>query len=248
MKYCFFLGGYDLEMLEIKRLLLAHGYTEGIDVFDKKLGWGAQLSDYADVFQTDKINVCIELTEDIKPPIHYRRIDHHNELSDLSSSLEQVAQLLGISLSREQLLIAENDRHYIPGMKAIGATDAEIADVRKRDRAAQGVTNEDEKLAEKSIAENMSTLALRKLVVHSLTDRFSTITDRLFGQYDSLLIYKDMELTYYGEGKEALEVTFADLLRGGKMYAGGGFIGVGKGKLKKEAFENVLKTIKQNMT
>ena len=248
MKYCFFLGGYDLEMLEIKRLLLAHGYTEGIDVFDKKLGWGAQLSDYADVFQTDKINVCIELTEDIKPPIHYRRIDHHNELSDLSSSLEQVAQLLGISLSREQLLIAENDRHYIPGMKAIGATDAEIADVRKRDRAAQGVTNEDEKLAEKSIAENMSTLALRKLVVHSLTDRFSTITDRLFGQYDSLLIYKDMELTYYGEGKEALEVTFADLLRGDKMYAGGGFIGVGKGKLKKEAFENVLKTIKQNIT
>jgi hypothetical protein len=46
MDYSFFLGGYDLEMLEIRKILESCGYKENEDFFDKKLKWGAKLSEY----------------------------------------------------------------------------------------------------------------------------------------------------------------------------------------------------------
>ena len=83
----FFLGGHDLEMLEIKQLLLAHGYT----VVDKNLAWGAKLSDYHGDFSTTHTNVCIELAQDSTPPPRYLRIDHHNELANMPASIEQLS-------------------------------------------------------------------------------------------------------------------------------------------------------------
>ena len=37
--YLFLLGGYDLEMVTIRNILLEKGYTENIDFIDKKLSW-----------------------------------------------------------------------------------------------------------------------------------------------------------------------------------------------------------------
>jgi len=44
----FLLGGYDLEMLEIKKLLLAYQKqnNNAIEIADLKLSWGAKLSNY----------------------------------------------------------------------------------------------------------------------------------------------------------------------------------------------------------
>jgi hypothetical protein len=230
MSYCFFLGGHDLEMLEIKKILLALGYTEGGNLFDKNLHWGAKLSDYAADFRADAINVCIELTEDIAPPPHYKRIDHHNELAHLPASIEQIAALLNVKLTRDQQLVAANDKGFIPALKAFGATDTEIQNIRQRDRAAQGVTEADEQKAVDSI-QNQLIVRNGITVVQSETPKFSTITDRLFGKTnDHLLIFTEGgvsgdELCYYGIGKPLLERVFVDWLRKGHAYAGGGETG-----------------------
>jgi hypothetical protein len=230
MSYCFFIGGHDLEMLEIKKMLLALGYTEGGDLFDKNLRWGAKLSDYAADFRADVVNVCIELTEDIDPPPHYKRIDHHNELAHLPASIEQTATLLNVKLTRDQQLVAANDKGFIPALQAFGATDSEIQNIRQRDRAAQGVTDDDEQKAVYSI-ENQLVVRNDITVVQSETTKFSTITDRLFGKTnDRLLIFTEGgisgdELCYYGIGKPRLERAFADWLHKGRAYAGGGEAG-----------------------
>ena len=75
----FLLGGHDLEMTEIKNLL-----QQSNQLFhDRKLSWGAKLSDYADVFNDQTHFVGIELLEDIAPPKHYTRIDHHGDIDHL---------------------------------------------------------------------------------------------------------------------------------------------------------------------
>ena len=194
----FLLGGHDLEMLTIKEVLLANGYVEGNTLFDKNLSWGAKLSDYKDVMENNpEITIYgIELTEDIIPSSHYKAIDHHNEKSHLSSALEQVATLLNIELNDYQKLVAANDSGYIPAMQELGATKEQIQEIRLKDRAAQGVTQEDERLAEDAIQHKRIENGIT--VVKSRTSKFSPITDRLFGQQEELLIYTENELCYYG--------------------------------------------------
>ncbi len=119
----FLLGGHDLEMAEIRNIL----ETQGIPYHDRDLGWNnAKLSAYADVLNDEEEFVGIELESDIAPPTRYKLIDHHNENSEKASSIEQVAEMLGIELSREQQLIAANDKGFIAAMKDIGATTEEI--------------------------------------------------------------------------------------------------------------------------
>ena len=222
LPYFFLLGGYDLEMQTIRSLLEAQGYVENIDFLDKRLSWGACLSAYQAAFHPTRTNVGIELAEDIAPPTNYLRIDHHNEWAHLPASIEQVAKLLGSALTREQQLVAANDQGYIPAMEAMGATADEIADIRRQDRAAQGVTEQDEALAEQSIAENLM-VKNGITVVRSLTSKFSPITDRLYGKTNNrLLVYTNDALTYYGVGKTKLEQQFQHLIKENKAYAGGG--------------------------
>ena len=150
----FLLGGHDLEMLTIKKVVRSQ---PGSVVFDRNLRWdNAVLSAYKDVFETfsDVGIYAVELREDIvlddKWKDRYHLIDHHNAYSHLPSSLEQVAAILGVDLSRKDKLIAANDMGSIPAMKALMATDEEIADILRQDRAAQRVYDEDEKIAEQS--------------------------------------------------------------------------------------------------
>lgn len=269
MNYCFFLGGYDLEMAEIKKIILNQGYKEGISVFDLHLNWGARLSSYSEIIQKlerqKRFNigllvpkffsvikkkqegnfsiVGIELIKDIECR-NYIEIDHHNQNSDKLSSIEQVADLFKLELNRYQLLVAANDKGYIPAMLQMGATRDEITTIRHADRSAQGVTPIEEDLAEQAVATHLSKVN-GIVVVKALGNKFSPITDRLY-PFDKLLIYNQHELTYYGSGKEELLVAFAGLLQDGKAYHGGGkdgFFGIGSGNFSPNEIEMYVQTI-----
>lgn len=216
----FLLGGYDLEMLTIKHIL--EGRNDCF-VIDKHLQWdNALLSAYRDFFliYKDMDIYGIELVENVPIPAHYHRIDHHNDKCSNPSSLEQVASLLNISLNREQQLVAANDKGYIPAMLELHATNDEISSIRYRDRAAQGIAEEDEKKAELSIEKHLMRFG-DLIVVKSLTSHFSPICDRLF-PYERLLIFTDAEWMFYGKGKDVLVNQFASEIEKKKIYHGGG--------------------------
>lgn len=244
----FLLGGYDLEMLTIKQML------EGRDdcvVFDQHLNWGnAILSAYGDEIKNhpDSPVYGIELKEDIPCPKNYHSIDHHNSKEDNASSLEQVADILGIKLTRRQMLVAANDKGYIPAMMEIGATKVEIADIRRKDRKAQGISVEDERLAEESIEKSLATYG-ELYVVKSLTPHFAPICDRLY-PYHELLVYTDEEWVYYGKRKPYLVEKLQNEIRQGRIYHGGddqGYIGAVKGAFTIKDINNfVEKMTNQN--
>jgi len=243
-KKLFLLGGHDLEMLTIKQLL-----ERGDDcvVLDRHLRWDtAHLSAYQDCLsQYSDYNIFgIELQEDIPTPKNYHRIDHHNDYATKPSALEQVAAAVGVPLNREQMLIAANDKGYIPAMIAAGATKEEIASIRRRDREAQGVSEADEKLAEESIAKQLRRFG-SLTVVKSMTSRFSPICDSLF-PYRSLLIYTDAEWMFYGAGKAGLTQRYADEIHAGRMFHGGGdkgYIGAVQYIYSQEQIEQFVKHI-----
>ena len=216
----FLLGGYDLEMLTIKHML------EGKDdyiIMDKHLQWGnARLSAYQnELLQLVDCDIYgIELQEDSPLPPNYHRIDHHNDWAGKPSSLEQVADVLGAELNHYQQLVAANYKGYIPAMAALGASKEEMDDIRRKDRAAQGVTKEDEALAEKSIAESLH-IYKGVTVVKAFTSRFSTICDRLY-PYQRLLIYTDAEWMFYGEGTAEIVKLLVNDISQKKVFHGGG--------------------------
>lgn len=214
-KYVFLLGGHDLEMIEIEKMLI----EKKIKYFDEKLQWGAKLSAYKDKFDDEHTFVGIELIQDCEPPKNYILIDHHNENSHKASSIEQVAELLGLELDKHQQLVAANDRGYIPAMLEMGATDKEINDIRSADREAQGVTEKDEKLAAESIEKHQWKIG-NVIIIESLTPKFSAITDQLF-PYDELLIRHKNSFTYYGKKAAEFSGQFKDLIEKHKAYSGG---------------------------
>lgn len=216
----FLLGGHDLEMLTIKQLLDGR---DGCVVMDKNLRWdNAHLSAYQDslALYPDGDIYGIELQEDVSVPANYHRIDHHNDYALKPSALEQVAEMMGVALNRYQQLVAANDKGYIPSMQALSATDEEIADIRRRDREAQGVSEADEQMAELSVKDHFSRHG-SLWVVRSLTPRFSPICDRLY-PFQRLLIYTDSEWVFYGEGKAELVEVLVEDIKQKKIYHGGG--------------------------
>lgn len=208
------LGGHDLEMKEIKKML------KGRKVEDNDLQWdNAPLSSYASVFNDKNLFVGIELKKDCPPPKHYIEIDHHNDKKNLPSSIEQVAELIGVTLNRDQLLAAANDKGYIRALEAMGATEEEIKKVRYEDKKEQGVTEEDERLADESIQSHSFKIG-KVIVVESLTPRFSTITDKLY-PYEELLIRYQQSFTYYGRKSADLAERYQSLIKKDKAHSGG---------------------------
>ena len=202
MKYFFFLGGHDGEMIEIRNLLEAkhHQYV------DKHLAWGASISDYdADIknIPQNAVPVFIELAIDRPLPEGAVIIDHHNEKAgrDQKTSLEQVADLLNLPLNRRQQLISANDRGHIRAMRKIGATDEEIESIRLFDRKAQGVSDEDERLAALSIDSRLESPFEDTAVIESKTNKTSPVFDRLYEKYAHVFVYTpDGEINYSGSG------------------------------------------------
>ncbi len=252
-KYVFFLGGHDLEMIEIRNIL----DSLRIAYFDKNLKWGAKLSDYEkEITQIDSLLtiVGVELIADMIKPSNYISIDHHNELSYLPSSIEQVAKFFGgVELNRHQQLVAANDAGYIPAMKKLRATKDEIEKIRKLDRKAQGVTEKDEQLAIDSINNSLETFG-NVTIVKSMTPFFSPITDRLYPN-KNLIVYTDNELTYYGVHTEEIAINFQKLIEQGNAYSGGGhsgFFGLAFAKFKKQKLldikDEIITIVNQNET
>lgn len=242
----FLLGGYDLEMLTIKQMLEER---DDCAVADKHLHWdNALLSAYQEELSkyADSQIYGIELREDIIAPGNYFSIDHHNDKNGQPSSLEQIANLLGVNLNRYQQLVAANDKGYIPAMKAMMASNEEIDEIRRKDRKAQGVTEEDELLAEQSIKNHLDRYKDIS-IVYSQTSKFSAICDRLF-PYQRLLIYTDSEWTFYGDGKASLVNEFDADIQGGRVYHGGGsmgFIGSARGAFPQKTIKDFVTLIKQ---
>ncbi len=205
------LGGYDAEMLAI-----ADACREaGVAVCDKHLGWGAAASAYTDeiaaAVSEGKQPVLVELNLDIEVPANAIVIDHHNESSGKPASILQVLNLLGQQPSRYQQLVAANDCGYIPAMLALGATPEEVAAVRLADRAAQGITPEQEAEAERAIAaaEVVNGVTIVKME-HSKT---ATVCDRLFSQDKEqrlLILSGDGESNFFGNGELCLRLQGED--------------------------------------
>lgn len=127
-------------------------------------------------------------------------------------------------------------------MQQLGATADEIAQIRRLDRQAQGVTADMEEQAENDI--RLIKRCYKVSIIRTTIPKFSPIADRL---YDSrLLVYNSSELTYYGEGAASLGKFFADDVIAGLMYYGGGpngYFGVGAGHYTAEAIEQFVDTI-----
>ncbi len=245
MDYLFLLGGHDLEMNEIKNIL----EKNNIPYMDKNLTWGAELSQYKDEIKECLENhenlkiVSVELANDLNMVSdRLIEIDHHNEKSHLPSSIEQVAKLLNIELTREQQLIAENDKGYIPYMKKFGATKEEIEYIRRLDRKMQGVSEEDEKLADESIKNKEIIDGV--IVIKSKTPKFSPITDKLY-PYEKLLIYTDNELIYYGKSAKFLGAYYKNKYNTYYGGMGDGFFGITGVKITNELIREIIGRIKE---
>ena len=220
----FLLGGQDLEMQTIRELLSAHH----IPYADRQLRWNnAKVSCYKEDIEKFRAShpmgriYGIELVNDLPTlPPSYHAIDHHNELSYRPSALEQVLHLLRLPVERRYQLVATNDCQYIPGLQAAGATPEEIAEIRLADRQAQGVSDEEERLAEEAIAHHLKHRG-RLLVVRAGCSSFSPICDRLY-PYHSLLVYTADEWVFYGEGADQVRIMFKKDYQDKKLYCGGG--------------------------
>jgi hypothetical protein len=213
MNYVFFLGGYDLEMITIRHIL----ETKNQRFFDKKLSWGARASDYRDgldsILGSEVIPVTIELTIDIALPTGTIIVDHHNERSGEEASIIQVLKLLRLEPTREHQLIAANDRGHIPAMRDEAATSEEIADIRQRDRAAQGITPAMEECAKASIANRREVNGV--IIVSFPYDKPSPITDRMYdhwngGRENLIVVCNDGQaentVFYFGHGDICREI------------------------------------------
>jgi len=237
-KKLFLLGGYDLEMIEIKKILKENG----VDFKDKHLSWGAKLSEYRECLDFDGEIYGIELIEDIEPPANYRAIDHHDKRYKQKSSLEQVAEILDLKLTRWQQLVAANDRGYIPEMRRLCATDDEIEKIRREDRVAQGVTDDEEKIAEEEI-ENIEEIDGIYLLKTTLK-HFSPLVDRTDKR--PLIIYNEQTLSVFADNIEELIDSFKDEIDKNLCYYGGnplGYFGFSEEYFKKESIDETLKRV-----
>lgn len=203
----FFLGGKDLEMCEIAAMLEEHGWRYA----DRGLGWGANVEQYDGEIASAAANgdtlVFVELedAEDYAADDRFATIvvDHHKyekiDYSDRPASIVQVAELIGVEPSRYQRLVAANDAGYIPAMIAAGATEEEVAEVRRADRKAQGITEEQEAQATEAIKARKTVGVCT--VVRMPHSRCAPVTDALFGKESNILISSENgEVNFYGDG------------------------------------------------
>ncbi|MCB9386057.1 MAG: hypothetical protein H6509_15710 [Bryobacterales bacterium] len=194
----------DGEAVEVRRLLEAAGERLVLS----RQGWGARW----DTLEEGCRRALLEfrhshpdaevLGVELAGPneVGARNIDHHRykdeDRSHPLSALEQVAQIVGVPLDRRQQLVAANDRGYIPAMLALGASQAEVADVRRQDRKAQGIDEETERIAQRDL-EGLQRRGGRVFVECSINPT-SAHADALFGKADESLLAGPSEWSYEG--------------------------------------------------
>lgn len=232
----------DLEAVAIIKLL----EREGEKYLVTGQAWGASWEKLEDEIKLqiseakkqEKNIYGVELQGDEEGIIN---IDHHiygeDDRSNSKASIEQVAEILGVELSVAELFVAANDKGYIPEMLVlaeqlgISKEQAEliIRDIRLRDRKMQGVTKEQEQQAEEAVAKLGEIKEKRELIEINLPhSKTSTITDRLYGKYDNLLVVsEDGETNFYGKTEiiNKLNNKFPGGWSGGQLDQGSGFWG-----------------------
>ena len=188
--------------------------------------------------QNGKSVYGVELQGDSNAAIN---IDHHiygeDDRSNPKSSIEQVADILGVELTLDEQFVSANDKGYIPAMQELGANlgieekDLQeiIENIRMRDREMQGVTPEQEAQAQEAVEKLGDLSEKREYIAMDLPhSKTSTVTDRLFGKYDNLLITSaDGETNFYGKTEiiNMLNEKFPGGWSGGQLDQGSGFWG-----------------------
>lgn len=194
----------DLEAVEIINLLEASGEL----VVVSAQPWGASWDALEPVVVTkverlllahpDSEVLGVELAG--SPRFGGRNIDHHSYGSDNRllevGSIEQVAALLGYQLNRYQRLVVANDKSWIPGLVAAGASQGEIEAIRLADRCSQGVTPDQEAQA----VRDLETAEWRGRKVRIICPHGSTSahTDRLYGRFEEALTTAPDKWIYRG--------------------------------------------------
>lgn len=241
MPYRFFLGGRDLEMTAIRDLVSATLGAEA--VVDKGLGWGAAASSYGEETAAAAASgvtpVLVELAIDTAPPLGTHTIDHHGPAAgrDAPTSLEQVFALLGLppeQWTRRLALIAANDRGHVREMRRLGATPAEIAEIRRADRAVQGIGADDEQAGEQALQAREALLDGALTLIRLPHVRTAVVTDRLALEWTDdavhdLLVLSPDEVNFFGHGAvvAALDRAFPGGWSGGAL-PDAGFWGRGR--------------------
>lgn len=220
----------DGEAVQISKILK----VKNIKTLVTKQGWGAswdglepEIKKEIENYKNKNYRIFgVELQG--QAPEGATNIDHHkydgDDRSNERSSLEQVAELIGYKLTLYEQFVAENDKGFIPAMLTLAKnknldkkeTKKLIEKVRLQDRAAQGITPEQERIAEEAIQEAEVTDSLT--VVHMAHSKTSTVCDRLWGQYKNLLVLSDDgEVNFFGCQKVIKKLS--DLVKG--SWSGG---------------------------
>ncbi len=229
----FLLGGCDLEMCAIKKLLKKYNQK----FVDKNLKWGAKLSDYKEELEKykDEAIYAVELEPDIEVPSNVELIDHHNDFSDRPSSLEQIAKLLNHKLSKFEKAVGANDKGYISAMEKECFSLNNIKRIRKLDRKCQGVTKEEEEAAKK--------VNLNDRIIEFNYEHFSPLTDRIYFEkgWRRYIIFNDKMTMFYGFEIDELKNFLKEKGIEIGFFGGGerGYLGVLK-KVDKKILEEVI--------
>lgn len=235
-RFAFFLGGRDLEMEEIGRLIRRHAPTAELN--DRRLCWGeAAASAYG--HEIDRAlragwrPVLVELRPDLPAGIidQCLIIDHHGARAgaDQPTSLEQVFALLGLAeweWTRRLRLVAANDRGWIPELRAVGALPEEIEAIRREDRSAQGVTADQERAGEEALGQRWLAMGGELVVVRMPHDRVAVVMDRLALEArdpPDVLVLSPHQVNFSGRGQrvQALVQAFPGGWHGGALPARG---------------------------
>lgn len=228
-QYMFFLGGKDLEMITIRKLLR----RLRLPSVDKGLGWGAKASEYrsliGQVARQGFVPVLIELEVDFDLPPGTVVIDHHGANAHRRASIIQVLDLLNVPPTRWQQFVAANDSGSFWGLRMETRNARMIRKVLAADRRAQGITRVEEAQAVEALAAKEPERVGEIRVVRLPHARKATVTDVLSlqammaGKYNPeqhLILSFSGEVNFQGNGltAKALNGKFPGGWSGGMAF------------------------------
>ena len=242
MKKNFFLGGNDLEMSEIKKILSSNG----IPFEDKNLRWdNAFASAYAEEIEKSVKNgftpVLVELKNDIAEDlfVQCQVVDHHDKFVSRAASLLQVLKMLNLQPTRQQLLIAANDSGYIPAMLEMSASRSEVEAIRRMDWQAQGIS--EERIAEAIQAYERKKTKNGVFIIEMEHFCFAPATDAAFWDQPSqniLFRFREGRTLYFGNPELIGRVY--DKFSGCGCWRGKNFVGCPKIEFQDEITKFIL--------
>lgn len=223
----FVVSNNDLEAGTIIEILKNNGYVEGKDFLITHQGWGANYDKLEPniIFEMACANLNgkeVYTVEIAGTPEKYNIIDHHGDLSDRSSSLEQVSKLIGNKMTFRQELIAKDDVGSILNMINYLEKEYHLSKENALDNAlaireeGYKYTMSEKDIAKSKIAEIHEWKNSNITVVNLETTKTSYVADKLINaEKDGLLIisnhlynYKEhlnSEINFYGP-KEKIEL------------------------------------------